>query len=76
MKNSVLNCLKLILYSFILLVLLNCNLNKQFQDDIDIPINSVDIPINSVDITNSIIYNNGNGNLNLLTENENNIQFT
>ena len=69
MKNSILNCLKLILYSFIFFVLLNCNLIKQVQED-------VDIPINSVNIHNSIIYKNENGDLNLLTENENNIEFT
>ena len=68
MKNSVLNCLKLILYSFILLLFLNCNLNNQVQNDID-------ITVNSLDITNSIIYKNENADLNLLTENGNNIVF-
>ena len=68
MKNSVLNSLKLILYSFILLLVLNCNLNNQVQID-------KDITINSLDITNSIIYKNENGDLNLLTENGNNIIF-
>lgn len=68
MKNSILNSLKLILYSFILLLVLNCNLNNQVQID-------KDITINSLDITNSIIYKNENGDLNLLTENGNNIIF-
>ena len=68
MKNSILNSLKLILYSFILFLVLNCNLNNQVQID-------KDITINSLDITNSIIYKNENGDLNLLTENGNNIIF-
>ena len=68
MKNFILNSLKLILYSFILLLVLNCNLNNQVQID-------KDITINSLDITNSIIYKNENGDLNLLTENGNNIIF-
>ena len=68
MKNSILNSLKLILYSFILLLVLNCNLNNQVQID-------KNITINSLDITNSIIYKNENGDLNLLTENGNNIIF-
>jgi len=68
LKNSILNSLKLILYSFILLLVLNCNLNNQVQID-------KDITINSLDITNSIIYKNENGDLNLLTENGNNIIF-
>ena len=68
MNNSILNSLKLILYSFILLLVLNCNLNNQVQID-------KDITINSLDITNSIIYKNENGDLNLLTENGNNIIF-
>ena len=68
MKNSILNSLKLILYSFVLLLVLNCNLNNQVQID-------KDITINSLDITNSIIYKNENGDLNLLTENGNNIIF-
>jgi len=68
LKNFILNSLKLILYSFILLLVLNCNLNNQVQID-------KDITINSLDITNSIIYKNENGDLNLLTENGNNIIF-
>ena len=68
MKNSVLIYPKLILYSFILLLFLNCNLNNQVQNDID-------ITVNSLDITNSIIYKNENADLNLLTENGNNIVF-
>ena len=68
MKKFVLNHLKLFLYSFILFLVLNCNSDNSEN-------NNIDITLNSQKITNSIIYKNQNGDLNILNEAGKNIVF-
>ena len=58
MKKFVLNYLKLIFFTFILILVLNCNLYSDNSPDIDIAV----IP---QEINNSIIYKNVNGDLNI-----------
>jgi len=68
LKKFVLNYLKLIFFTFILILVLNCNLYSDNSPDIDIAV----IP---QEINNSIIYKNVNGDLNILTEDGTNFLF-
>ena len=70
MKKFTYKNLKLIFYFFILLFIFNCTFNNDDDSDIDI-----DITLISQEINNSIIYKNENGDLNIFTEDGNNIVF-
>ena len=69
MKKFTYKNLKLIFYFFILLFIFNCTFNND-DDDSD-----SDITVISQEINNSIIYKNENGDLNIFTEDGNNIVF-
>ena len=68
MKKFTYKNLKLIIYFFILLFIVNCTFNNDDKTDID-------ITVISQEINNSIIYKNNNGDLNIFTEDGNNIVF-